>query len=328
MNREKIIKILSYRSIRYFVIPFVLFALWPLLSFLIVPRQSLTTISQKYYIEKSKLPVKKFAQTYKISSEFRASYENLGIVSIHQSIITDHLEETDRLLFHIKEKGQNSWHYENVYKEGFFNRQGHFPFGFPIIRNSKGKTYQFEVISLSSLDNMDVSKLEPEYTVSYKYLPKEMFFSPELRSAFIKNVFNNFIDGRFISYSSLFFFPFLLYLLYISSPKILSVKDREYPKDLILLGVIVLFIIYDIEFVSLQIYGLLAVEIIFLIIYYQKNKLPRQISIILCLFFFFLSELFILFNLRYQLDKSSVWVFIFICISFIQTLYTVKSEKN
>lgn len=328
MNKQSLSKVLNQKFVKYLVIPLILFALWPILSFIFVPRQSLTTLSQKISIDKSHLPIKKFAETYQIKSEFKASYDNLGIVSIHQSIITDHLESTDKLLFRIKEKGQKNWYYENIYKEGFFNGQSYFPFGFPPIKNSKGEFYQFELISLSSVDEKDVSKSNPEYIAYYKYNPREILSSHELRIAILSNVIGNLTDPKFMAFSSLFLLPIFLYLLYLLRPRVLYVEDREFPRDLIFFGVIMLGITYDIIFIRTLIYGLLFGELLFLIIYYAKNRIPSQISILICFSFFLLSELFITFSQKARIDKASMWVYIFLCISLIQIFQGLKRRTE
>ncbi len=312
------------KIIRFIVIPLFLLFLWGALSFLFLPHHSFTTVTQKFSIDKNKLPIKKFAQEYKIKSEFKAEYSHLGSISIHQSIITDHLESTDRLIFHIREKGKDNWYFEAIYDNGFFNGHKYFPFGFPIINDSKGKTYEFEVISTFSVDNVDISKNNPHYIVLYQYTPKEMINSGELREELLKKLASNLLDKQFLVYSSIFLLPLFLYLFYLFHPHTFYLELREFPKDQILLGFIFLFIIYDVVFISTLMYGIFLGQLLLLSIYYIKNKVPRQISLVLTFIFFLLSEMFIIFGSKSQLDKSSIWLYVFFNIFLVQILLDFK----
>lgn len=79
----------------------------------------------------------------KVFAEFKAKNDNLGIVSIKFS--TDNKVNNNYLQFKIREKGKNDWYYSNKYNVDQFQNYQYFPFGFPEISDSKGKTYQIEI---------------------------------------------------------------------------------------------------------------------------------------------------------------------------------------
>ena len=82
----------------------------------------------------------------KIQGEFLAQENNLGIVSVRFN--TFNRINTDIIVFRIKEKNQKEWYYEQSYESSKFGGYPFFPFGFPIIEDSKGKSYMFVLESL------------------------------------------------------------------------------------------------------------------------------------------------------------------------------------
>lgn len=80
----------------------------------------------------------------KISGEFKASEDNLGILAF-RFVNPYGGGNSDKLIFRLKEKGKENWHYENTYATDQFQSDTLFPLGFPPISSSHGKTYYFEI---------------------------------------------------------------------------------------------------------------------------------------------------------------------------------------
>jgi len=101
----------------------------------------------------------------KVIGEFKSEDNFLGIVEIR--FLTYGKVSSDSYIFRIKEKSDKEWYYENIYKAKEFGGYPLFPFGFPIITNSKGKIYNFELESLSgrSRDAVGISAIEPVIVV-------------------------------------------------------------------------------------------------------------------------------------------------------------------
>ena len=90
----------------------------------------------------------------KLSAKFKSDYNNLGIISV---LFNTHGRiNDDYLLFSIKEVGSDKWYYSNKYKVDQFQDYQYFPFGFPELSNSKGKTYQIEIESLNGTEGNSV----------------------------------------------------------------------------------------------------------------------------------------------------------------------------
>lgn len=86
-----------------------------------------------------------------VHMEFTATERNLGIVTlkvIYQETAKPETLQKQELVFKIKEKGAKDWHAINTYNPREINNQKNYPFGFPVIIDSKNKTYEIE-LSLS-----------------------------------------------------------------------------------------------------------------------------------------------------------------------------------
>lgn len=80
-----------------------------------------------------------------IWGEIRAIDNNLGIVKLR--INTYNRQNKDTIYFRLREKGSSVWMVDNAYVVDKFPNGLLYPFGFPVIPDSKGKTYEFELVS-------------------------------------------------------------------------------------------------------------------------------------------------------------------------------------
>jgi hypothetical protein len=114
----------------------------------------------------------------KISESFTAQDDNLGIIAIpfdaHNRSIND------RIIFRIKENGSKSWYFQNTYNADQFQTNVPFPFGFPIIKNSRNKAYTFQIESLAgtSTDSISISKTNPYFLTKYKFSKEDLIKNP------------------------------------------------------------------------------------------------------------------------------------------------------
>lgn len=105
----------------------------------------------------------------KITGEFQSEDNFLGIVEIR--FLTYGKVSSDSYIFRMKEKSDKEWYYINTYKAREFGGYPLFPFGFPIIADSKNKKYYFELESLSgrSKDAVGISMIEPVIVVKHVF---------------------------------------------------------------------------------------------------------------------------------------------------------------
>jgi len=108
-------------------------------------------------------------QHQKIGGEFIASENYLGIVSVRFKTflrIND-----DFLRFRIRQASDSAWFYQAAYKVDQFQPDALFPFGFPVVENSQGKKFIFEIESTQGQVNnsVAVSSQFPSFVSIYKF---------------------------------------------------------------------------------------------------------------------------------------------------------------
>jgi hypothetical protein len=334
--------------IRFFIAPVFLLILWLLLSFLFIPRGSITIVTENFTRnEKNIFPEGELFKEQRLRGEFKATYDNLGIVSVRMGINIDNLENTDKLIFRIKEKKQDEWYYENVYDSGFFNRLEYSPFGFPIIGSSKGKIYEFEITSVygNEANAAIIRGEEPIYKATYKYPAKEMLKDNSLRQIMLNNMKSIFLDREYLSYSSVFFLPFLFYVFYVATnpplryfftnfSSVISTRAgikganlgrREVSKGYIFV-ILIFMILLDIFLIKTEFHGFFLGLLFFWVIFYVKYKPETRVLIFISLGLFLISLISIFLNLELQLTKSSIWLYAFLWIIFIHLLADFKNK--
>lgn len=163
---------------------------------------------------------KKLLKGERITGEFKAKNNNLGIIlalfNTYNKINDDYLQ------FKIKEVGSSDWYYSNKYKVDQFQNNQYFPFGFPEINDSKGKTYQIEIESLSGVDGNSVQAVINKPFLSEYSFPKVYLLEhkKEIPLFILSKI------GSFFGHISLNVYLFILFfsLLIISLPKLININ--------------------------------------------------------------------------------------------------------
>ncbi len=138
----------------------------------------ITTVTQKNSLKQvadSNLLAKK-----KISVTFTGKTNNLGIIAI--PFDTHNKSVNNRIIFRLKEAGEKDWHHQVTYNTNQFQTNIPFPFGFPIIRNSKNRPYTFEIESLNgtSKEFISISSANKYFFTKYKFSKSELVNNPYL----------------------------------------------------------------------------------------------------------------------------------------------------
>lgn len=244
-----------------------------------------------------------------LKGEFTAKENNLGIIAI---AFDPRFRTWDDVIFRVKEKGSREWYFSNKYWALQFLDFEYFPFGFPIIKESKNKTYQFEIKSLVAKEGEGVAvrKNFPTVVIKYQVNKNDLLANKiNLIKFFFKKFLNNFYTPEFIFVFLVSLSPFLLYSIYFLK-KSLSLK---------LLDIIpVIYLFWDIFFIR-KIYSYLSFIILSLFfINFKKNKL-----VYLFLLLLFIMPLTNIFNFSYLQYKTSFW-FILILITTVFQNYFIK----
>lgn len=100
----------------------------------------------------------------KIHGQFVANYNNLGTVSI--GIFDFYRENTDKIIFRLREVGETRWYYENIYDTTLMRSSIFWPFEFVPIASSRGKKYEFEIQSTKGQIGNAIALIPNESTKS------------------------------------------------------------------------------------------------------------------------------------------------------------------
>lgn len=136
--------------------------------------------------------------------EFKANFNNLGEVQF--LLDNRNMTTPDMITFRIREKGSDNWYSENSYDTSTMKAGYYYPFGFPFIKNSKGKTYEIEITSVNGsignsllLENT-TNFYQAIYNFPLSYLRQNKEFIP------------TFVYWKAVNYLSLLNFKDLLFL--------------------------------------------------------------------------------------------------------------------
>lgn len=359
--KEKINKFFLNKYIKFFIIPFLLLLLWFGLtsSYIIHLDTAFSLLS--YNLPKTvftHLPQDKLEKGDYVSGEFVAQENNLGILSLRfETFLRPAYQNEDLLLFQIKEKGFSNWYYKNIYRDGTIYDVPFFPFGFPIISNSKGKTYEFKIISLKGDNNNSVAVSERWQNIAakYKFSKTELVQNKTgLLQFSIKKFFSSLetIDVLFSSFVyllPLFFYLTLLSPLgkYLKKPlifigrkffnlgnsrffKFLLPSSKTSDRFLIVFfdGILIGAALIDGFYLQLgNDFIYLLVPILWIFVQKHFGFASRKtfiVGISLLLF----PPVFLQFNLGQIAENMAVWAYLFLVAGTIQALMELKSEKQ
>jgi len=253
----------------------------------------------------------------KISQELTSKYDNLGIVSLRFNTFKRSIDDT--LIFRLKEKGAPVWYYTANYKTDQFQNHQLFPFGFPIIQDSKGKTFQIELESKSGSESSHV-RIDPLLPVltskyQYKFLNSKYFSQSMYKYLLIK--FGNIVNIIALQYSIiLYFLPFLFFIL-LHSSSIFWEKNRLYSVA------IPLFFVAIRNFIPLPQPAYWKTTILLVwSIYLLKNKLTPKANLIVAM----TTIPYIVYQLIEDnlllAEKGAYWLFIFLVIAVVHNILT------
>lgn len=169
----------------------------------------------------------------KIAGEFMAIENNLGIVSIRFQ--TFNKVNDGIFIFRIKEKGKNQWSYINKYEAKKFGGYPFFPFGFPIIHDSDGKYYYFELESLDGKkgNTVAISADEPAIVVTYKFTKNQLLSDKKILLSLIFQKSKNILDN--MQALHMFILPYSIFaslLIFISYRKELFHLKKKFSVEL------------------------------------------------------------------------------------------------
>ncbi|HUQ85185.1 MAG TPA: hypothetical protein VM077_02575 [Candidatus Limnocylindrales bacterium] len=320
-------KFYNNKWIKWFFIPIGLFLFWIFASLTINPSINFSTLIQKdgkehYFMFNDKLLLRNDT----ISGQFKASEDNLGIISIRfipQKQVD--FDDEDSLVFRIKEKKAKEWHYQGTYSSGGIFGVPMFPFGFPTISDSKNKTYIFSITSQHGTrkNAVKLSRKEPALISMYVF-PKNKLISDKrlFVNFFYKKLINYFSNLELLASSTVYLSPLLFYLFtHLLVRKTTLGKIHTIP---IIPLLIVLAASINIDLIL----GIFLSFIGFWIITVILNKIESRVSFLFALLFFCLSLISVILKSQQLGSRFSNWTFIFLAVGTVQTIYESQSSKK
>lgn len=141
-----------------------------------------------------------------VHGEFQAAYDNLGVVKLR--VITFNRINTTHVRFKIREKGKSETWATNQYTTDRFTDGLLYPFGFPVIWDSKGKTYEYSLESLDGTSDNAIGISSGYHDTATQYVSQ----TSNLRFFVTEKAVRSVSDPYMILYLTMFLIPAVIYL--------------------------------------------------------------------------------------------------------------------
>ncbi len=317
---------------KFFTVSGLLLAFWLLSSLIISSYESFTVL---VYPENSvrlrNMPVDRMlTKGNHVTGEFVAHHNNLGIVTIKLESVSS-VGEEDTLVFRIREKQSDTWLSTQSYSEGIMRNNYIFPFGFPIIPDSKGKTYVFDLSSVSGTiyNAIKISDAMPVVTSRYKFDVSELKHPRTLAVFLIEKIRTLLTNRDILKSTAIYLFPFAVYFVIgmVRYAGMLSrggtgmhagISFRAWPVITIL--AIGMYVLQDILLAQIHYPASYAAASVLWII--SMNRIRRGAAITaLCILALLGLNLYVMAaGIPYSVRQSNGWIYLFITYFVVRTV--------
>lgn len=314
------------KSIFLGILTFILIGFWFISALLFNNKLSFSVILHKEaQVAVKQITSEKLHKGDKIKGEFRAKENYLGLILLKfDNYVKQDYNSEDTLIFKIRQKGDSDWYFTNKYKSGILVDNSLFPFGFPVINESKDKIYVFEVESLSGNDknSVGINKDNPILITGYQFPRNEIFSSNNTTSNYlIKKTIYSFTNTDFLLSSVVFLLPLIIFfLIYVMTYYWKRIKHIGQ----VTLGILIVFILSDIFIIKDVYLGILMSLILGWIYILVKLKISSKINFIIALILILFWALLILFNINEFQNKINIWVYTFLAIGIGHAVFEEK----
>ncbi len=136
-----------------------------------------------------------------IRGEFVAKSDNLATVKLRLN--TFNRINTSHISFRLRKRGDTEWPVINTYATDRITDGLLYPFGFPPIADSKGKTFEFEVSGIDGSSDNAIGIDRGYHAFASQYMPEKNALS-------IKEKFESMVSDPYVwLYEAMFLVPFL-----------------------------------------------------------------------------------------------------------------------
>lgn len=154
----------------------------------------------------------------------------------------------DKIRFRIKKDGAKSWFHESTYKTNLPNAPVYHAFVFPMIPDSKNRTYIIEFESIWGKKDLSVSINQPsDFFLAQYFFSKKIFIRhPNLIAPFIKDKIVSYANNVSLkdlpSFIVLLFLPFVLSIIFAGNDNKRGRIEPEAYKFDVIIGILTLFL--------------------------------------------------------------------------------------
>lgn len=302
----------------------VLLLFWLAASLFFVRQTSFTVLDVPNKVDVLLRPSGKLLKGDVYRGKFTATENYLGIVKIRfKELLKVDYKGEDVLQFRIKEEKDKNWYYLNNYRSGTVENNLTFPFGFPVIDSSQGKTYVFEVESLLGT-NTNAVTMDQNRTVytGHQMSKKEIFGSKKRIVIFLyKKTITSFTNFDFILQSTLFLLPLALFLL-------LKFIYKKYVWRRFAELIFVATIVIDV-FLFKEVYvGVLFFGLILWLFSIFLHKLDYTVSFFLAFVLIALWLLLMSMHISANYSKFNIWVYSLLLYGVVQLVIEQKKGRK
>lgn len=322
---KKMYKFLRKYSIFFFIFLFIFFA--SLISF-IKSDISLTTISHSY--DNQYLQGKEINSTKKIKWDLTIKDKYFGILVIN--FAKNQRIKAGDIVFRVKESNREQWIITNTYSAKQLNFLPSYPFGLPVIADSNGKSYTFELSYKNGTDRIKLSSEKPLFISKHQYPKNLVLSSPAQLLTFLSKKVTSTIRGINLQNILLYIVPPLLYIFYfklLRNNAKFQIKGRmsswKIPFEI---KIILLILAIDIIFIKKtgDIYSLILLSIwVSLLIW---KRLSYRTNFLIASLLLFLSFILIVGNFEEAANKGATWTYYFLVIGTIQAIIEMNTNRK
>lgn len=264
-----------------------------------------------------------------IHGEFIARENNLGALGI--KVTTFNRINNSAIAFRLREKGKIDWYCYNTYFTDRFPNDEYYPFGFPVINDSFGKTYEFELLAGSgeSGNAIGIRKNTNAFVSRYTFNKQKIVSNNKILISFLEKKSVNLITNvNYLLFLAIFFVPLVLYFLVVVGWKNIQKGNKNsFYHYALLMFVLTVYIVYPV-LMKTNIVLFIALLILFISLIY-KIAYQRLFTVAAILIFF--CPLWLYIQKEEMANRSTVLVFFLMVdgmILLVKELYIRKKMKK
>ncbi len=308
-----------FQFVFIWLIPCILLAFWFVGSLVFNNQVSFSVLTHLQDISAIQSSTDSFLyKSQKIKGQFTASEDHVGLVILgFEQFVKPEYASEDVLVFRIREFGSTGWLHEYTVRSGALERQLQYPFGFPVIGDSDGKRYEFEIESLNGNEQnaIRLDRRSPLFMVGYQFQKSDLMANTNTLIHFLfAKIVSSFTNPIFLLRSTLYLLPLIIYILWLM---VWTKKLNEMPYiPYILIALMVVDIAYIHDVYDGVIYIIIAVWIACI----ASRTITSRYSFAVAAAGVVLAALAMRLEMTGELQKLSIWIYSMLVIGTVHAI--------